>query len=197
MASWGVDMTACPLCPGSPSGTIHNRLESAAESAAKINEAQDLSRIKVGLHDEIYQGSQPVLTGVDAASLYCYLLAGVEHRDQETWSWHLLKPMEQGFKPDFTVADGAKGLRAGQKAVMPETPCHGDIFHMLQQCQELTNSLTRQVKGAISRILKLEEQTAKARLTSQVTRKMTGKLVQAKRVERTPRENPDKVDSLH
>ena len=166
-------------------GTIHNRLESAAESAAKINEAQDLSRIKVGLHDEIYQGSQPVLTGVDAASLYCYLLAGVEHRDQETWSWHLLKPMEQGFKPDFTVADGAKGLRAGQKAVMPETPCHGDIFHMLQQCQELTNSLTRQVKGAISRILKLEEQTAKARLTSQVTRKMTGKLVQAKRVERT------------
>jgi hypothetical protein len=41
-------------------GTIHNRLESAATTAKEINEAQDLSRIKVGLHDEIFQGSQPV-----------------------------------------------------------------------------------------------------------------------------------------
>lgn len=121
---------------------------------------------------------------MDAASLYCYLLAGVEHRDQETWSWHLLDAMEQGFKPNYTIADGGTALRAGQKAAMPETPCHGDVFHIQQQCQYLANSLTRQAKGAKSRILKLEEQIAKARLTSQVTRQMTSKLVQAKRVER-------------
>jgi hypothetical protein len=30
--------------------------------------------------------------------------------------------MEQGFKPEYTIADGGTGLRAGQKAVMPETP---------------------------------------------------------------------------
>ncbi|MGA7953558.1 MAG: hypothetical protein WCA07_08555 [Gloeobacterales cyanobacterium] len=78
-------------------GTIHNRLQSAAVYAAKINQAQDLSRIKVGLHDEIFQGSQPVLAGVDAASTYCYLLQQVEHRDEETWGWHLLDAMEQGF----------------------------------------------------------------------------------------------------
>ena len=60
-------------------GTIHNRLQSAAASASKLNQAQDLSGIKVGLHDEIFQGSQPVLAGVDAASTYCYLLQGVEH----------------------------------------------------------------------------------------------------------------------
>jgi hypothetical protein len=54
-------------------GTIHNRVQSAAATTKEINEAQDLSRIKVGLHDEIFQGSQPVLTGVDAASTYCYL----------------------------------------------------------------------------------------------------------------------------
>jgi hypothetical protein len=108
----------------------------ADDSATKINEAQDLSRIKVGLQDKIYQGSQPILTGVDAASLYCYVLAGVEHRDQEIWSWHLLNPREQGFKLDFIVADGAKGLRAAQKAVMPESPCHRDVLHV-QQRQDL------------------------------------------------------------
>ncbi len=50
-------------------GTIHNRLQSAAEKASAMNLTQDLSAIKVGLHDEIFQGSQPVLVGVDASSV--------------------------------------------------------------------------------------------------------------------------------
>jgi len=58
-------------------GTIHNRLQSAAEQAATVNLAQALSSIEV-LHDEIFQGSQPVLVGV--RSTYCYLLAAAEHR---------------------------------------------------------------------------------------------------------------------
>lgn len=52
-------------------GTIHNRLQSTAEQAAEINQAQDLSDIEVGLHDEIFQSDEPVLVGVDAASTYC------------------------------------------------------------------------------------------------------------------------------
>ena len=66
-------------------GTVHNRLEAAAATAAEINQRQDLSGIEVGLHDEIFQSSRPVLVGVDAASTYCYLLQKVEHRDEETW----------------------------------------------------------------------------------------------------------------
>lgn len=30
----------------------------------------------------------------------------------------------------FAFADGAAALRLAQKVVMPETPCHGDIFHI-------------------------------------------------------------------
>ena len=52
-------------------GTIQNRLQSAVKKAAAMNLAQDLSAIRVGLHDEIFQGSQPVLVGVDASSTYC------------------------------------------------------------------------------------------------------------------------------
>jgi hypothetical protein len=36
-------------------GTIHNRLQAAAQKATAINLTQDLSGIKVGLHDEIFQ----------------------------------------------------------------------------------------------------------------------------------------------
>ena len=35
-------------------GTVHNRLEAAAATAAAINQSQDLCSIKVGLHDEIF-----------------------------------------------------------------------------------------------------------------------------------------------
>ncbi len=165
-------------------GTIHNRLQSASMIATGINESQDLSGIDVGLHDEIFQGSQPVLAGVDAASTYCYLLQGVEKRDEETWGWYLLEKIEQGFTPDYTIGDGGQGLRAGQKAVMPETPCHGDVFHMQRQFATVANSLSRQAKGATSRRRQLEQKIAKARLTHQVTRQMRSRLGHARQKER-------------
>ena len=121
------------------------------EQAATINLAQDLSPIQVGLHDEIFQGSQPVLVGVDAGSTYCYLLAAAEHRDEDTWGVHLLDASEQGLVPDYTIADAGKGLRAGQAAAWPDTPCHGDIFHIQHQCQGLANFLSRRAAGATSR----------------------------------------------
>ena len=46
-------------------GTVHNRLQATATKAAEINKSQDLSGIKVGLQDEIYQADKPVLVGVD------------------------------------------------------------------------------------------------------------------------------------
>lgn len=164
-------------------GTIHNRLEAAAGSASEINQSQDLAGIEVGLHDEIFQGAQPVLVGVDAASTYCYLLQGVDRRDEETWGWHLLDMIEQGFDPDYTIADGGSGLRAGQKAVMPETPCHGDIFHIQQQFEQVANSLSRQAQGATTRRIKLEQKIDKARLIGPAPKKLTSQLVHAKRQE--------------
>jgi len=164
-------------------GTIHNRLQSAAASASKLNQAQDLSGIKVGLHDEIFQGSQPVLAGVDAASTYCYLLQGVEHRDGDTWGWHLLDVIEQGFQPDFTIADAGAGLRAGQKEVLPDTPCHGDVFHIQQQFETVVNILNRQAAGATSKRVKLEQKLAQAKIKGQVTRQIGCKLTHANKLE--------------
>ena len=79
--------------------TVHNRLAAAAGCAATINAAQDLSPVRVGLHDEIFQGGRPVLTGLDADSTHCYLLAEAEHRDGDTWGVHLLDAKAQGLNP--------------------------------------------------------------------------------------------------
>jgi hypothetical protein len=144
-------------------GTIHNRLQFAAAQAQAINRAQDLSTIGVGLHDEIFQGSVPVLAGVDAASTYCYLLEAAQQRDSDTWAIHLFDACKQGFNPDHTIADAGQGLRAGQKVALPGTPCHGDVFHIQQQCESLANVLARRAKGAVSRCRALEAEMARAK----------------------------------
>ena len=132
-------------------GTVHNVLRSAAEQASVINRGQDLSRIRTGLHDEIFQGAMPVLAGVCAASTYCYRLAAEQHRDADTWGVHLLDAAKQGLKPDYTIADAGQGLRAGQKAAWGGTPCHGDVFPITRQCEGLANTLSRLAKGTTCR----------------------------------------------
>jgi hypothetical protein len=64
-------------------GTDHHVLQLATRQASAVNHGQDLSGIRIGLHDEIFQGAMPVLVGVDAASTYCDLLAAAEHRDAD------------------------------------------------------------------------------------------------------------------
>ncbi len=143
-------------------GTVHRVLQSAALQAGVINRDQDLSGIRVGLHDEIFQGATPVLAGVDAASTYCYLLTAEERRDADTWGVHLLDAAQQGLDPDYTIADAGQGLRAGQKAAWSDTPCHGDVFHIQRQCESLANTLSRLAHGATSRRQALQAKTGRA-----------------------------------
>ncbi len=144
-------------------GAVHNLQHWAAAQAGMINRKQDLSGIRVGLHDELFQGSRPVLAGVDAHSTYCYLLAAEKRRDADTWGVHLLDASQQGLAPNYTIADAAQGLRAGQKAAWGDTPCHGDVFHIQHQCEGLANTLGNLARGARSRREKLEVKIGRAR----------------------------------
>src|SRR5215218_109932 len=143
-------------------GHVHDVLRAATRQASVINRDQDLSGIRVGLHDEIFQGATPVLVGVDAASTYCYLLAAEPRRDADTWGVHLLDAAERGLRPDDTIADGGRGLRAGQQAAWGDTPCHGDVFHIQRRCEGLANTLSRLAQGATSRRKTLQAGTGRA-----------------------------------
>ena len=91
--------------------------------------------------------------------------------------------MAQGFDPDYTIADGGSGLRAGQKVAIPETPCHGDVFHIQQQFEQVANGLARQAQGATTYRIKLEQQIEIAKLTGNMTQKLTIQRVKANRRE--------------
>lgn len=151
-----LDVTIC-------AGTVHNWLHEAAGQAVAHNRAQNLSAIRVGLHNEIFQGSQPIRVSVDAASTYCYILAGEKHRDAHTWGVHLLEACAQGFNPDYTIADAGAGLRAGQREAMGDKPCHGDVFHIQHQCETMANLPARIAQGTTTQRERLDLKIAQAK----------------------------------
>jgi hypothetical protein len=143
-------------------GTVHNIVHSAVPQARRINQQYDLSRIHIGLLDEIFQAGDPVLVGVDAASTFCFLLSLEDHRDTETWGIRLLELVDRGFDPEAAIADFASGLRAGLKEALPGCPCRGDVFHALYEVGPLVSYLENRAYGAIDTRTKLEQKQATA-----------------------------------
>src|SRR6516164_3658593 len=135
-------------CPRSL-GYIHNVAHAAMARARHLNGQQQLSAVRIGAHDEIFQTGQPVLVGVDVASTYCYLLRLEEQRDGVTWGVRLLELCDRGFSPEATVADAASGLRAGQEMALPGVPCRGDVFHVIRDLEALVNQLERRAWSAL------------------------------------------------
>jgi hypothetical protein len=129
--------------------TVHNYVYKALDTARTCNQEQDLSRVDVGLHDEIYQAGDPVLAGVCAHSTYCYLLSLEESCDANTWGVHLLNlRQKQNLNPIKTLADGGGAARKGQSDAWPDTPCGGDTFHAFLPFGKLCSYLENRVNDA-------------------------------------------------
>jgi len=142
-------------------GTVFNTIQAAIATAREHNQAQDLSRIQVGAHDEIFQARQPVLVGTDALTSYCYLLSREQARDADSWGIRLLELQERGFKPDYVVADAALALRAAQAEVLPDIPCRSDVFHALKEVHEVVTYLDNRAYEAINACAHLEIKKAR------------------------------------
>jgi hypothetical protein len=144
-------------------GTVHNILQRVVSRARTCNEREDLSAVRVGAHDEIFQAGRPVLVGVDVDSTYCYLLRQEAHHDADSWGVHLLDLQKQGFAPEATVADFGRGLRAGQALAMPEVPCRGDVFHAEHALLPLATYLENRAYEALAHRDKIARKKAKTR----------------------------------
>ena len=142
-------------------GKVHNVLQEAVPRARSYNRQQDLSAVRIGAHDEIFQSGRPVLVGADADSTYCYLLSLEDHRDADTWGIRLLELQDQGFRPEATIADAGSGLRAGQALAMSGVPCRGDVFHALQTVQSLVTFLDNRAYAAMDTHADLERKLAR------------------------------------
>ncbi len=138
-------------------GTIHNIVQDAIGTAQDLQKNEDLSRIKAAANDEIFQGNQPVLAGVCLDSTYAYMLSKEAHRDGITWGVHLLDCKDKGFYPDYTICDGGKGMRAGQREAMPDVPCNGDVFHIEMEIGKVSRKLENKAYRTIKESDKLKK----------------------------------------
>jgi hypothetical protein len=165
-------------------GTIHNVVHAAAEKARTLNAAEDLSGIRVGAHDEIFQAGQPVLAGADAESTYCYLLAQEQGRGETEWAVHLWDLGAKGLQLAYTLADLGPGLRAGQAMAWPDTPCHGDVFHVEREVSQIAVYLENRAWGAMGAAEKLSAKMARAKRHQKGQRfaALLGKARQAEKV---------------
>ncbi len=176
-------------------GTIFNLVDAMIQKSKTINAQQDLSPIRCGANDEIYQSKKPVLTGVDLESLYCYLLVEEKSRDSETWAIHLFDLQKQQFNPERVIADLGKGLRGGLQLVYPNTPCDVDHFHILRDLFTLRRSFRNQLKSAVSYHAKLVKKVERAQQLGR-THKHADKLESAKTQEHTLRDLSGTLDIL-
>lgn len=111
-------------------GKISSVINEAALTAKRWNDSIDLSTIKTGANDEIFQGHSPVLVGVDPLTTYTYLLNSAKHRDATTWGTYLLeKEKLQDLHLEISVNDGGLGLRKGVKEAFPDADIQLDVLH--------------------------------------------------------------------
>jgi hypothetical protein len=144
-------------------GTVFNTVQATIAPARALNDAQDLSCIRVGGHDEIFQAGQPVLVGIDLQSTYCYLLSIEQQRDADTWGVHLLDLQERDFDPLYVVADAGPSLRAAHAEVFPNRPCRSDVFHALQEVQDVVTNLENRAYEALTTCAALERKLASSK----------------------------------
>lgn len=170
------DLLDCPLAVG----TVHNVVYDAVAQARDYNTQQDLSGIRIGAHDEIFQAGLPVLVGVDAFSSYCYLFSLEEHRDAHTWGVRLLELQQRGFAAEAIIADAGKGLRAGQAQALPGLPCRSDVFHALQEAQSVVTYLENRAYEALADCAELQQRQQRLDRQGRFDRKLASKLQHAR-----------------
>jgi hypothetical protein len=142
-------------------GSVFNILDAAADKAASINAAYDLSSIQSSAADEVFHRNQPILGIVDIESRYCALLAKSDERDHETWAIHLFYLQACGYAPNTSVIDSAKGLIKGHEIALPTTVLRHDHFHIVRDLKDCARFLKNEVASRTTETLKLVRRAEK------------------------------------
>ncbi len=144
-------------------GGVFNILDAASDKAILINQSYDLSLIKDSAADELFHWGKPILATVDIPSRFCASLEKAYCRDHVAWGVHLLDLIEQGYGPETTIIDGAKGLIGGHQEVLKSTVLRHDHFHMIMDLKDVGRFITNEESSAVTAALKLLNRADKSR----------------------------------
>lgn len=148
-------------------GKISSTINQVALKAKEWNESIDLSNINVGANDELFQGSRPILVGIDPKSTFIYLFKLASNRDANTWGyWLLEKTEQQNLWLKSAVSDSGKGIIRGTKDVFGDDMHYqADVFHVKYDFQKALTSLENYAYRCIFEYQKLLKKNKTSDLT--------------------------------
>jgi len=130
-------------------GCISGVIAEASERAQRFDDALSLEGIRQGANDEIFQGSTPILTGIDPESTYIYLLEEASDRTAETWQIHMQDRKDRGLQLETSINDNGSGLLSGIPRVYPEIEIQCDTFHASYEMGKEVGKLERKAYACI------------------------------------------------
>lgn len=138
-------------------GKISRILNRAADRAAEFDASIDLSGIRQGANDEIFQCGMPVLTGIDPVSTYIYLLQQEEDRSARTWQAAMEACKARNLNLDVSISDFGTGLLSGIPKAFPSAVIQPDLFHLMMELGKEISSQERKAYAMLSDYYKYEE----------------------------------------
>lgn len=153
-------------------GKISQILNQAATRAAEFDESVDLSGIRQGANDEIFQCGNPVLTGVDADTGYVYLLQPTADRTADTWENAMNICRARNLELDVSISDCGTGLLGGIPKAFPDACIQPDLFHFLMELGKEISSQERNVYAMLTDYYKYEEALSGQRVHEKTFRKL-------------------------
>ena len=153
-------------------GKISNILNQAARRAAEFDESVDLSGIRQGANDEIFQCGNPVLTGVDADTGYVYLLQPAADCTADTWENAMKSCKSRNLELDVSISDFGTGLLGGIPKAFPNACIQPDLFHFLMEIGKEISSQERRVYAMLADYYKCEEALSGKRVHEKTFQKL-------------------------
>ena len=146
-------------------GKIEKIRKEARKNAMEYEQTIPLDHIKYVAIDEIFQGEQPILTGIDLQSGYAFALEPAEDRSGSSWEKSLSEKKSRGLQPKTIVSDGGSGLRSGAESVFPGHARQLDVFHSLRDMGQKVKKQERFVMLQLKRTCDLERKINARRYT--------------------------------
>ncbi len=138
-------------------GRISRILNQAADRAAEFDASIDLSGIRQGANDEIFQCGTPVLTGIDPVSTYIYLLRQEHGRSAATWQAVMEDCKARNLDLEASISDFGTGLLSGIPKAFPDAVIQPDLFHWLMELGKEVSSQERKAYSLLSEYYQYED----------------------------------------
>ena len=138
-------------------GAIHGVLAEAGCRACQLRVIPDQA-VSVVI-DEIFAAHRPVLEVVEPPSGAVLRLTAAPSRDETAWGCTLLDLIEPGVTIDQLTADGARGMRAGARAVGLAEP-HLDHWHTLRDVGRIAQVLEHAAYQSLARAERTQQAAA-------------------------------------